>query len=89
MAFGKGIVSGFELPRTFKHGSCAVLIDISTSKTYELMPPKEVMDAIWTLATLCVAKPGPKIGGNGVLGSRELVSITVYGIREGKQRYLD
>lgn len=87
MVFGKGVSSGFELPRTFKHGSCAVLLDSSTSKDYEYMPPKDVMDAVWTLATLCVDKPGPRIGGNGVLGPKQIVSVTVYGIREARQRY--
>ena len=85
MVFSKDTSSGFELPRTIKRGTCAVLIDISTDKDFELMPPKDVMDAVWTLATLCVATPGPRIGGNGILGPKQMVSITVYGVRERRQ----
>jgi len=86
MAFSKSTSSGLELPRTFKHkgGTCAVLIDIATSKDFEFIPPKDVMDAVWTLATQCVARQGRRIGGNGVLGPKQLLSITVYGIMPEK-----
>ena len=88
MVFSKDTSSGLELPRTFKHGSCAILIDISSSKNFELMPPQALLDAVWTLATRCVSQPGPRVGGNGVLGPKQLIGITVYGIRERKLGYL-
>jgi len=88
IVFSKDTSLGLELPRTFKRGSCAVLIDISTDKEFELMPPKDVMDAVWTLGTQCVAKPGPRIGGSGILGPKQLVAITVYGVMEPRETLL-
>lgn len=70
------------LPRTYSDGDCAVVIDIDSDRAVDRFPFELMKDAAWTIASNCVAgEKSARLGGKGLVGPKEIVSVTVFGIR--------
>lgn len=79
MHFSRDASVGMEMPATWSYGRCAIRIDVKQPSDEDTFPMIVVANAASLLAERCTKPDTPGLGGIGLIGPKDVVTIFVYG----------
>lgn len=81
VSFGRSETSGFQVPHSWRHGNCAVEIDVTDASVTETTTFAKLLIVAFEVAVECVIR-GEHLGGRAVVGEDEGLHIRMYGIED-------